>query len=132
MKALWLGSLFAAPPGTGATPAAPDGYWRGLERHLSPHRKCIELRARVAEVGGAHLLGNVAVKVVEHEADIAIDVSVQRQRIDRLPPAGDAGHGAEPIAGAKEAGVFDRANCHEARLPIRYSLQDREQPTTGP
>jgi hypothetical protein len=30
------------------------------------------------------------------------------------------------------AGVFDRANCHEARLPIRYSLQDREQPTTGP
>src|SRR6266481_5368821 len=47
-----------------------------LERHLGPHRKCIELRARIAEIGRAHLLGNVAVQVVEQESDVAVGVPV--------------------------------------------------------
>src|SRR5450432_1354512 len=61
-----------------------------LERHLSPHCECIELGTRVAEVGGTDLLGNVAVKVVEHHPDVAVGVPVQRHRIDRLSPARDA------------------------------------------
>src|SRR5213594_119575 len=63
-----------------------------LERHLGPHCECIELRTRIAEIGRAHLPGNVAAKIVEHEADVAVDVPVQRQRIDGLSPAGDAVH----------------------------------------
>src|SRR5258708_3276893 len=68
-----------------------------LERHLSPHGERIELRARVAEIGGADLLGNVAVKVVEHQPDVAVGVPVQRQRIDRLSPASDAVRSGELI-----------------------------------
>jgi len=78
-----------------------------LECHLGSHRKRIELRARIAEVGGADLLADVAVEIVEHEADVAIDIPVQRQRIDCLSPASDAVHQPEPIVeidGAEPAG----------------------------
>src|SRR3981081_2980068 len=66
-----------------------------LECDLGPHCERIELRARVAEVGGANLLGNVAVKEVEHQANVAIGVPVQCKRIDRLPPARGAAAAAE-------------------------------------
>ena len=59
-----------------------------LERHLSPHRERIELRTGIAGVGGADLLGDVAVQIVEHEADVAIDVPVQRRRVDGLSSSG--------------------------------------------
>ncbi len=68
-----------------------------LERHLGAHRQRVELRTGVGEVGGAQLLGDVAVQIVEHQADVAADVPVQRQRIDRLPAAGDAGRRADPV-----------------------------------
>src|SRR6202790_5410770 len=74
------------------------------ERHLGPHGERVEPRARIAEIGGADLLANGAVKVVEHEPDVAIDVPVQRQRIDGLSPASHAFCGGEwivEIEGAK-------------------------------
>ena len=78
-----------------------------LECDLGPHCERIELRARVAEVGGANLLGNVAVKEVEHQPNVAIGVPVQRQRLDPLPSARDAVCRSELIVeidGAESAG----------------------------
>src|SRR6266478_3204804 len=67
-----------------------DLHANSLECHLSPHRKRIELRTGIASVGGADLLGDVAVQIVDHEADVAIDVPVQRRRINGLSSTGDA------------------------------------------
>src|SRR5580704_6421390 len=70
---------------------ARDGHiTSNSERNLGSHRKRIETRAGVTEVGGADLLAQGAVKVVEHQPDVAIGIPVQRQGIDRLPSAGDA------------------------------------------
>src|SRR5258708_991243 len=74
-----------------------DLHANSLERHLSPHRERIELRTGIACVGGADLPGNVAVQIVEHEADVAVDVPVQRRRIDGLSSTGDAVGGGELI-----------------------------------
>src|SRR5260370_3073109 len=68
-----------------------------LERHLGPHRERIELRTGIAGVGGADLLGDVAVQIVEHEAHVAVDVPVQRRRVDGLSSTGDAVGGGELI-----------------------------------
>src|SRR5258708_7938246 len=78
---------------TGAAGAAP--VLSLLERPLRAHRERIELRAGIAEIGRADLLGDVAVQIVEHESHVAIDVPVQRQRVDVLPSAGDAVGDAE-------------------------------------
>src|SRR5260370_27321611 len=48
-----------------------------LECNLGSHRKRIELGASITEVGGAHLPADVAVEIVEHEPDVAIDIPVQ-------------------------------------------------------
>jgi hypothetical protein len=45
-----------------------DLHANSLERHLSPHRERIELRTGIAGVGGADLLGDVAVQIVERTA----------------------------------------------------------------
>src|SRR5258707_651139 len=72
-----------------------DLHANSLERHLSPHRERIELRTGIAGVGGADLLGDVAVQIVEHEAHVAVDVPVKRRRIDCLSSTGDAVGGGE-------------------------------------
>ena len=58
------------------------------KRDLGPHRKRIELRAGIARVDRTYLPGDVAVQIVEHEPDVAIDVPVQGRRIDPLSPPG--------------------------------------------
>src|SRR5580698_3329045 len=58
------------------------------ELHLRAHRKRVELRTGIAGVGGADLLGDGAVQEVEHQTDVAVEVPVQRRRIDRLTAAG--------------------------------------------
>jgi len=90
-------------------PTFPD---HALERNLSSHRERIELRTGIAGVGGADLLGDVAVQIVEHEADVAIDVPVQRRRVDGLSSSGDAVGGGELIVEIDRAdttGNFPRA-----------------------
>ena len=67
------------------------------KRDLGPHRKRVELRAGIAGVDRTYLPGDVTVQVVEHEADVGIDVPVQARRIDRLPPPGDTVCGGELI-----------------------------------
>jgi hypothetical protein len=42
-----------------------------LERNLSPHRKRIEICASIPGGDGAYLLGDGAMQIVEHEADVA-------------------------------------------------------------
>src|SRR6266850_6042539 len=89
-----------------------DLHANSLERHLSPHRERIELRTGIAGVGGADLLGDVAVQIVEHEADVAVDVPVKRCRIDGLSSTGDAVGGGELIVeidSADTTGNFPRA-----------------------
>jgi hypothetical protein len=68
-----------------------------LERNLSPHRKRIEICASIPGGDGAYLLGDGAMQIVEHEADVAADVPVQRRRIDRLPAAALASLPAQPV-----------------------------------
>jgi len=69
----------------------------GLEGNLRTHRECVELGAGFRGVGRADLFGDVAMQIVEHEADVAIDVPVQRRRIDRLPAAALASLPAQPV-----------------------------------
>ena len=54
------------------------------------HRNSVELRADIGRIGRTELLCDVAVEVVQHEADIAVGVPVQRRGVDRLSSAGDA------------------------------------------
>src|ERR1700730_5564471 len=89
-----------------------------LERDLGAHRNRIELCAGIAEIGRAHLLGDVAMEIVEHEPDVVIDVPVQRQRIDCLSPASDAVCKGQPIVeihGAVAAGNFPCAPAATAQ-----------------
>src|SRR5258705_9704313 len=88
-----------------------EEHANSLERNLSSHRERIELRTGIAGVGGADLLGDVAVQIVEH-ADVAIDVPVQRRRVDGLSSSGDAVGGGELIVEidcADTTGNFPRA-----------------------
>src|SRR6266852_2654803 len=94
--------------GTGPT----EGHANSLERNLSSHRERIELRTGITGVGGADLLGDVAVQIVEHEAHVAVDVPVKRRRIDGLSSTGDAVGGGELIVEIDRAdttGHFPRA-----------------------
>ena len=89
-----------------------DLHANSIERHLSPHRERIEFRTDNAGVGGADLLGDVAVQIIEHEADVAVDVPVQRRRIDGLSSTGDAVGSGELIVeidSADATGNFPRA-----------------------
>src|SRR3984893_18589871 len=102
---------FSAPLGKGRTlkraRVDPTELDFCLERDLGAHRNRIELRAGIAEIGRAYLLGNVAMEIVEHEPDVVIDVPVQRQRIDCLSPASGAVCKGQPmveIHGAEAAG----------------------------
>src|SRR3954467_11594789 len=61
-----------------------------LESDLGTHRQRVESRADIAGVSSADLFDDIAVKVVEHKADVAIDVPVEARGVDRLPAAGDA------------------------------------------
>ena len=54
------------------------------------HRNRVELRADIGRIGRTELLCDVAIEVVQHEADIAVGVPVQRRGVDRLSSAGDA------------------------------------------
>ena len=61
---------------------------------------------------GPHLPSNVAMQIVEHEADVAVDVPVQRDGVDELPAARDAIGKTELIVEvhhADAAGDFPRA-----------------------
>src|SRR5437868_14911239 len=66
----------------------PTGCRDRLERDLGAHRQRVESGADIAGVGGADLFDDIAVDVVEHEANVAIDVPVQARRVDRLLAAG--------------------------------------------
>ena len=55
-----------------------------LERHLRPHREGVERGPRVAGVGRADLLDDVAMQIVEHEASVAVDAPIQRCGLDGL------------------------------------------------
>src|SRR5262245_3776126 len=68
-----------------------------LERDLRPHRKGVELRSRIANICRAYLLDDVAMQIVEHQADIAVDVPVQRERVDCLPSARDTDRRGKPV-----------------------------------
>src|SRR4051812_41987939 len=61
-----------------------------LERDLRAHADRIEPGAGVGGAGGAGLPGDVAMQVVEHEPDVAVDVPVQARGVDGLAAAGDA------------------------------------------
>src|ERR1043166_8321740 len=75
----------------------PTGCWDRLESDLGAHRQRVESGADVAGVGGADLFDDIAVDVVEHEADVAIDVPVEARRIDGLPAARHPGCGCELV-----------------------------------
>jgi hypothetical protein len=51
-----------------------------LERDLGSHCERIEPGAGIIEVGWAHLLDDVAVKVVEHQSDVAIRLAGCRRQ----------------------------------------------------
>ena len=65
-----------------------------LECDVGPHCERVELRADIADIGCTHLLGDVAVKVIEHEPDVPVDVPVQTRRVDGLFSARHAIRGA--------------------------------------
>jgi hypothetical protein len=89
-------------------PTTPgDGFQVFLECDLGSHRKCIKLRADITGVGGARLLSDVSVKVVEHKSHVAVDVPVQARGIDCLLPASHTVRGCQLIVDA--AGNLPRA-----------------------
>src|SRR6478752_2992841 len=107
--------------------AAP-GLQGRLERHLGPHRKCIELRARIAEVGRADLLCDVAVQVVEQESDVSIDIPVQACGVDRLTATGDTGRGGKLIVEVYRADTAGNlpsapAAARQRERMLRYHAQ---------
>jgi hypothetical protein len=69
-----------------ATLTALSSPTSGSEGNLRTHRECVELGAGIPGVGRADLLGNVAVQVIKHETNVAIDVPVQTRSVDCLPP----------------------------------------------
>ena len=72
--------------------------------------------------GRAHLLGNVAVQVVEHESDVAIDVPVQARGVDRLLPAGHAIGGGELIVEIDRADASGNLPCAPATAGQRERI----------
>lgn len=64
---------------------------------MGAHCERVELRADIADIGCTHLLGDVAVKVIEHEPDVAVDVPVQTRRVDGLFSARHAIRGSQLI-----------------------------------
>src|SRR6266404_3698214 len=99
-----------------------------LECHLSPHCERIEFRARIAEVGGANLLGNVAVQVVEQESDVSIDIPVQARGVDRLAATGDTGRGGKLIVEVYRADTAGNlpsapAAARQRERMLRYHAQ---------
>ena len=73
-----------------ATVTALSSPTSGSEGNLRTHRECVELGAGIPGVGRADLLGNVAVQVIKHETNVAVDVPVQTRGVDCLPPTRDA------------------------------------------
>src|ERR1700751_4988069 len=69
----------------------------GSEGNLRTHRQCVELGAGIPDVGRADLLGNVAVQVIKHETNVAVDVPVQTRAVDCLLSTGHAICGPELI-----------------------------------
>src|SRR4051794_6622616 len=67
------------------------------KRDLSSHRDGIELGPDIAGVGRALLLVDLAMHVVEHESDVAVDVPVEACRDDSLLAAGSPICKTEPI-----------------------------------
>jgi hypothetical protein len=68
-----------------------------LECDVGAHCERVELRADIADIGCTHLLGDVAVKAIEHEPDVAVDVQVQTRRVDGLFSARHAIRGCQLI-----------------------------------
>ena len=64
---------------------------------MGAHSERVELRAGIADIGCTHLLGYVAVKVIEHEPNVAVDVPVQTRRVDGLFSARHAIRGCQLI-----------------------------------
>jgi len=62
----------------------------GLEGNLRTHRECVEPGARISAVGRTDLLGDVAMQVIKHDPDVAVDVPVQTRSVDCLPPTRNA------------------------------------------
>src|SRR5881398_2606411 len=60
------------------------------ERELRAHRHGIEFRADIGGRDRRGLPGDVAMQVVKHKADVAVDIPVERKRVDGLASAGDA------------------------------------------
>src|SRR5437868_6772976 len=68
----------------------------------------------IPEVGRAYLFGDVTVQVIEHEADVAVDVPVERHRVDELPAASDAIGHAELIVEVHQADAAADFPCTPA------------------
>ena len=94
--------------------AATDLHANSPERRLIPHRERVELRTGIAKIGGTHLFGDIAMKVVEHESHVAIDVPVQRRRIDGLSSTGDAVGQGELIVEIDSADTTGNFPCAPA------------------
>jgi hypothetical protein len=62
----------------------------GSEGNLCTHRECVEPGAGIPGVARADLLGNVAVQVIKHKTNVAIDIPIQTRSVDCLPPTRNA------------------------------------------
>ena len=97
-----------------------------LERNLRPHRERVELRAGIGKVSRADLPGVVTVQVAEHEADVPIDVPVQRDGVDEQPATCDAVHRA-----LLRSIMLTRSPTSQAPQPVPSSEMRRHDAAIG-